>query len=98
MSLREKPPAKVYPSNAMPEIDQLMQAWPPEMETRLNNHPPKLPKSKTLEEAVDVACNILDIPVHKEQPNGRIESLHLMMSLYLEFKRSQHFGTKIAHA
>jgi len=92
---REKPPTKVYYSNPMPEIDQLMQAWPPAMEKRLNSHPPKLPGAKSLEEAVDVACNILDIPVHKEEPNGRIQSLHLMMSLYLEFKRSQHFGTKI---
>lgn len=92
---REKPPAKVYYSNPMPDIDQLMQAWPPEMEKRLNDHPPKLPKSKTLEEAVDVACNILDIPVHKEEKNGRIQALHQMMTLYLEFKRSQHFGSKI---
>ena len=83
----------------MPDLDQLMQAWPPEMEKRLDKHPPKLPEDKTLAEAVDIACNILDIPVHAEPGgggNGRIQALHQMMSLYLEFKRSQHFGTRIS--
>ena len=87
----------MYYSNTMPDLDQLMQAWPPEMEKRLDKHPPKLPKDKSLAEAVDLACNILDIPVHTEPGgNGRIQAVHLMMSLYLEFKRSQHFGTKIS--
>uniref|UniRef100_A0A2K6KPX9 Intraflagellar transport protein 46 homolog n=1 Tax=Rhinopithecus bieti TaxID=61621 RepID=A0A2K6KPX9_RHIBE len=41
----------------------------------------------SLAEYIDMICAILDIPVYK----SRIQSLHLLFSLYSEFKNSQHF-------
>ncbi|XP_043854459.1 intraflagellar transport protein 46 homolog isoform X4 [Dromiciops gliroides] len=41
----------------------------------------------SLAEYIDIICAILDIPVYK----SRIQSLHLLFSLYSEFKNSQHF-------
>jgi len=39
-----------------------------------------------------MVCAILDIPVH-ENP---VESLHLLFSLYLEFKHNPIFGQQVA--
>jgi len=36
---------------------------------------------------VDLICGILDIPVH----NNRIHALHVLFTLFSEFKNSQHF-------
>ena len=36
----------------------------------------------------DIICTLLDIPVHK----SRIQSLHVLFSLYSAFKHSQHFN------
>ena len=41
----------------------------------------------SLPEYVDVLCALLDIPVY----SNRVHSLHLLFSLYSEFKNSQHF-------
>ncbi|XP_025913664.1 intraflagellar transport protein 46 homolog [Apteryx rowi] len=40
-----------------------------------------------LAEYIDMICAILDIPVYK----SRIQPLHVLFSLYSEFKNSQHF-------
>jgi intraflagellar transport protein 46 len=37
---------------------------------------------------VDICCALLDIPVYK----SRIQSLHVLFSLYSAFKNSQHFN------
>ena len=41
---------------------------------------------------VDICCALLDIPVYK----SRIQSLHVLFSLYSAFKSSQHFN-QLAH-
>ena len=43
-----------------------------------------------------IICTILDIPVHhinakSEDSNSIIEALHLVFSLYSEFKENKHF-------
>ena len=40
-----------------------------------------------LESYIDMICGILDIPVHK----SRVQSLHVLFTLYSEFKNHQHF-------
>jgi len=40
-----------------------------------------------LEQYIDIICSILDIPVHK----SRVQALHVLFTLYSEFKNSQHF-------
>ncbi len=41
---RQKPPQNVHYTKTMPDIDTLMQEWPPEFEELLKtvNHPPSL--------------------------------------------------------
>lgn len=85
---RSKPPASVQYSRAMPDIDSLMQEWPAELEEllgRLQLPPARL--SCSTARYADIICSLLDIPVH----GSRIQSLHLLFSLYLEFRDSQHF-------
>eukprot|EP00111_Clytia_hemisphaerica_P014999 TCONS_00044144-protein len=70
----------------MPDIESLMQEWPPEFEEILKRT--NLPSAELdcdLSEYVDVICSILDIPVYKD----RIQSLHVLFTLYSEFKNSQ---------
>ncbi|XP_041842186.1 intraflagellar transport protein 46 homolog isoform X2 [Melanotaenia boesemani] len=85
---RSKPPASVQYGRPMPDIDSLMQEWPTELEEllgRLQLPPARLDCS--LSQYVDIVCSLLDVPVYL----SRIQSLHLLFSLYLEFRDSQHF-------
>ncbi|KAM6909117.1 intraflagellar transport protein 46 homolog [Xenentodon cancila] len=85
---RSKPPASVHYSGPMPDIDSLMQEWPAELEEQLGRL--QLPPARLhcgLAQYVDIICSLLDIPVY----GSRIQSLHLLFSLYLEFRDSQHF-------
>ncbi|XP_063798700.1 intraflagellar transport protein 46 homolog isoform X2 [Pseudophryne corroboree] len=85
---RSKPPATVHYTRFMPEVETLMQEWPPEFEELLGKV--GLPTAELdcdLPTYIDVICGILDIPVHK----SRIQSLHVLFSLFSEFKNSQHF-------
>ena len=56
------------------------------MDKLLANFPPTLPDTGQveLETVVDLICGILDIPIYK----SRIESLHLIFSLFLNSKSS----------
>ncbi|XP_018648615.1 uncharacterized protein Smp_201020 [Schistosoma mansoni] len=72
----------------MPEISELMAVWPTSFEETINNMQLSLSQLDcSLKDYVDIICALLDIPVY----NNRIHSLHLLFSLYLEFKNSQHF-------
>ncbi|XP_026129558.1 intraflagellar transport protein 46 homolog isoform X6 [Carassius auratus] len=85
---RSKPPATVHYTRPMPDIDSLMQEWPPEFEELLGKvNLPTADIDCDLAEYVDIICGILDIPVYK----NRIHSLHVLFTLYSEFKNSQHF-------
>ena len=54
----------------MPDIESLMQVWPQEVEDLLSEiSVPSEEIDLTLEEYSRVACNIVDIPVHKEGDN-----------------------------
>lgn len=89
---KNKQPPSVSYNKRMPDIDSLMQVWPQEVEEILSEI--KLPDENidlTLEEYCKVACNILDIPVHKDGENNVIESLHVMFTLFSAFKENQHF-------
>ncbi|XP_028254800.1 intraflagellar transport protein 46 homolog [Parambassis ranga] len=88
---RSKPPASVQYSRPMPDIDALMQEWPAELEEllgRLQLPPARLQCS--LPQYVDIVCGLLDIPVY----GSRVQALHLLFSLYLEFRGLPHFTHK----
>jgi len=70
-------------------IEQLMQEWPEEVEAALAVRPLPLPSLDcSLEEYIHILCSLLDIPVSA----NKISSLHLLFTLYHEFKSSQHFN------
>ncbi len=84
----------------MPDIDTLMEAWPTEIEELLNSTGygaggaagnffllPAPDLEMSLLEYVKVLCCLLDIPVY----DNPVESLHLLFTLFLEFKNNSHF-------
>lgn len=85
---RTKPPPQVHYTKTMPDIESLMQVWPEEFEELLGKTPlPGAGMDMALEQYVRVICALLDIPVHKNV----FESLHVLFTLYLEFRSNQHF-------
>lgn len=85
---KTKPPPQVHFSRPMPDVESLMQVWPPEFEDMLKGA--KLPgpdADMSLEELARVYASLLDIPVH----DSPVQSLHLMFTLYNEFRNNQHF-------
>lgn len=77
----------------MPNLDDLMQEWPENMENLLKIH--GFPNSKfsgSLSQYINVVCSILDIPVYK----NKILSLHLLFCLYAAVKNSQIYQTNNA--
>ncbi|XP_018495272.2 intraflagellar transport protein 46 homolog [Galendromus occidentalis] len=85
---QSRPTPTVHYSRPMPDVESLMQEWPPEVEEALKTL--SLPSAKlncSLEEYVNIIMAILDIPVYK----NKLHSLHVLFTLYYEFKNSQHF-------
>eukprot|EP00434_Breviolum_minutum_P018577 symbB.v1.2.016386.t1/scaffold1246.1/size129174/3 len=87
---RTKPAPTVQYQRRMPDIEQLMQVWPGEFEEFLQNNP--LPDLADLEldlpSYIKVFASILDVPVY----NQITETLHVIFTLYSEFKSNQHFS------
>ena len=72
----------------MPEIDQLMQVWPHEVEEDLRVlTSPSAALETSLDSYTDILCSLLDIPVYK----SRVQALHVMFTLFAAFKNSEHF-------
>ncbi|ORX64942.1 hypothetical protein BCR32DRAFT_297873 [Anaeromyces robustus] len=97
-----KPRPNVIYSRRMPDIEDLMQVWPTEIEEELNNIDlPSADLDLSLIDYIRLLLVLLDIPIHsdnlklnelnKENSRTTIESLHVMFTLYSEFKNSQHF-------
>ncbi|GBG90504.1 hypothetical protein CBR_g50849 [Chara braunii] len=86
---KSKPPPQVNYSKAMPDIEKLMQEWPPEIEELLARiQLPTADLDVDLQTFVRVLCTILDIPLY----DNLVESLHVMFTLYLAFKNNPHFA------
>lgn len=72
----------------VPDIEELMQPWPDEMESALSSCPlPSADIDLTLEEYTKVICALLDIPVK----GNIVESVHLLFTLYQQFKECNYF-------
>ncbi|XP_017786626.1 PREDICTED: intraflagellar transport protein 46 homolog [Nicrophorus vespilloides] len=72
-------------SDPMPELDDLMEEWPENMENLLKIHGfPSYTMQGPLSRYIDIVCCLFDIPVY---PN-KIQSLHLLFSLYAAVKTS----------
>lgn len=87
---RSKPAPSVQYSKRMPDIEQLMQVWPNEFEEYLAENP--LPDFNDLglelEGLVRLMGSMLDVPVYSQLT----ETLHVIFTLYSEFKTNQHFS------
>lgn len=87
---RGKPAATVMYTKRMPDIEQLMQVWMAEFEEYLQQNP--LPDMADLDldlkDYIRVIASILDVPVYGQMT----ETLHVIFTLYSEFKTNQHFS------
>jgi intraflagellar transport protein 46 len=89
---QSKPFHTVVYSRAFPEIDDLMQAWPTNMERELEYASlPSADLDTSLAEYTKVVAALLDIPVHESKTTNLIESLHCVFTLYSAFRDSGHF-------
>ncbi|KAJ3130935.1 Intraflagellar transport protein 46, partial [Irineochytrium annulatum] len=106
-----KPPPSVHYSRRMPDIEDLMQVWPPQIEEALESGNLNLPSTELdlpLLSYVRLLAAILDIPAplpptpansaaqtakdgKRRASTATIEALHVLFTLYSEFKNSQHF-------
>jgi intraflagellar transport protein 46 len=85
---RSKPPQQVHYKKNMPDPDLLMEAWPENFEQTLNELVMPSPDlDLTLPEYAKLLCSLLDIPTY----DNPIESLHVLFSLYMDFKNNAHF-------
>jgi len=86
---RKKPPPAVTYSRYMPDIEQLMQVWPTEFEELLKEIPlPSAELDMEVRQYAKIVCALLDIPVYDDK---LVESLHVLFTLYTEFKNNAHF-------
>ncbi|CAM9375428.1 unnamed protein product [Laminaria digitata] len=85
---RTKPPPQVNYKKDMPDIEVLMEAWPPEVEEILGNVNMLTPELDIpLEDYARMMCAVMDIPVY----DNLIESLHVLFTTFMEFKSNAHF-------
>lgn len=90
---KTRPPPTVNYSKNMPDFDVLMEEWKPEWEQALQEV--EFPGADIDMHVSDYARLVLamcDIPVHKGGNNKSvIESLHVLFTLFVEFRNNQHF-------
>ena len=93
---KEKTSSSVSYTKHMPDVESLLQVWPEKMESALKDT--MFPDDRLnieVDNYAKIICNLLDIPVNKLNNNkGLIEALHLMFTVFLEFKNNQHFIQK----
>lgn len=90
---RSRPAPTVNYTKTMPDYDTLMEEWKPEMEAAFKSV--EFPGPEIDMHVTDYArliAGMCDIPVHKLQNNKAVvESLHVLFTLFLEFRSNQHF-------
>lgn len=87
-----KPPPQVNYKKNMPDIEKLLDVWPEEFETFLETA--QLPSPEldlSLAEYAKTLCSILDIPTY----DNPIESLHMLFSIYVDFRNNPHFQARL---
>ncbi|CAM9340502.1 unnamed protein product, partial [Sphacelaria rigidula] len=85
---RTKPPPQVHYKKNMPDIEVLMEAWPPEFEEILSNaNLLDQDLDMPLEDYARMMCAVMDIPVY----DNLIESMHVLFTTYMEFNSNAHF-------
>lgn len=89
---RSKPPPQVNYKKNMPDMDKLMDVWPEDFENVLRNAAlPSPDLDLSLQEYAKVLCSLLDIPTY----DNPVESLHLMFTLFIEFRNNPHLQARL---
>ena len=90
---KSRPPPTVNYTKNMPDFDALMEEWNPQMEQALRQIPFPGPEiDMHVSDYARLVCSMVDIPVHKLQNNKPVvESLHVLFTLFSEFRQNQHF-------
>jgi intraflagellar transport protein 46 len=84
---RNRPAPAMNYTYKMPDLEELIQEWPDELDSALSSLPlPTADMDMSLEEYTRVLCAMLDIPVK----GNVVESLHVLFSLYQIFKEFGH--------
>ncbi|XP_044756841.1 intraflagellar transport protein 46 homolog isoform X2 [Coccinella septempunctata] len=85
---RSKSSPFVRYAEPMPDIDDLMQEWPEEIENQLKEHGFPAPEPHmTLTEYLELICDVFQIPTTK----NKVHSLHVLFSLYAAVKDSKFY-------
>ena len=96
---KSKPPPQVHYQKTMPDIEQLMQVWPEQFEAMLGEiQLPSPDMDLSLSEYARMVCAVLDVPVHPGSAKSVTQSLHVLFTLFSEFKGNQHFAGEAARA
>lgn len=91
---RNKSKTTIKYTETMPDIDELLQEWPEEFENSIKVHNIPNPKfGGTLCQYINIICAIFDIPIYK----NKIESLHVLFSLYVNIKNAQMYHNSEIH-
>merc|ERR1712194_750594 len=87
---------QVQYSKRMPDIESLMQVWPAGFEEYIEGRSFNLSALEmsddsdfSMKDYVKMICVLMDIPVHD---GSLTDSLHVLFTLYSEFKNNQHFA------
>lgn len=89
---KSKSSAIIRYAEPMPDIDDLMQEWSEEMESRLNEHGFPMPDSNmSTSEYLELICDMFQIPFNA----NKIHSLHLLFCLYAAVKNSKLYQANI---
>ena len=95
---KRKVPTEVNYTKKMPDMQNLMEVWPEKEEQAYKKIEfPDEKMSISLENYSKIVCNMLDIPIYKNEGNQNkslIESLHCLFTLYSGFKDNIHFQNK----
>ena len=90
---RSKPPPQVHYKKNVPDMDALLDMWSPEFEKALETlQLPSPDLDLSLAEYAKVLCSIVDIPTY-ENP---VEALHLLFTLFMDFRNNPHFQARMA--
>jgi intraflagellar transport protein 46 len=96
---KTRPPPTVNYTKQMPDFDLLMSELPPEMEQALKEMQFPGPEiDMPTDFYAKIILSMLDVPVHKLANNkSLIESLHVLFTLFSEFRQNQHFKNQEAN-
>ena len=88
---KNKTASQVDYSKKMPQMESLLQVWPDNVEAALKTLPfPDESINMSVDNYAKILCNMLDVPVHILESNrSLIEALHVVFTLYSEFRNNQ---------